>query len=492
MPSSKLLANRTCDDNRDVRCWKAADSVYGIDNTKTRFTNQYVIELCLSDNTLVQFTQPVMAGWTEQIELWATEIQALLPGCIVSPRCNTPAGCGGLLPPPDGATLPRMFARYVSIICCPGAIYPKSATIVEINGEPTNRPLVMDGGQTPEIRGWMCVECEEPVEFFDENMVPLEPQNIPTCWFECGEAMPGAGETDCTWEWQDGCDNKTEPPTPIKALWKTDNKGVVTFDGYFVVNNDGALDPYPTLGGQFVNCTTGEPIEPPCTETMCDLIDVLESMKAPGCDTVACLDYDCASPQFRSGTINTSAGSTVTTLSVDGTNILTGPVPATEADVNAAIAAAGFAGQIEAFTNAAGALKVRNTQPCGPYLTGLSGRVGDRQAWFSLIAIGIVIDPGCVEPCSLYTTLCNVDELATAIACAMAGNTAEDKPHIVVERICVKESVNGESVLVPKLVSLIFNCRTGVLEGYEVNDMPAIPNALDCCTGTPIGAPIDG
>lgn len=494
MPSEKLLSNRKCDDNRDSRCWKSADYVFGIDNTKTRFNQTLVIELQNSDGTTSTFTQTPQVGWTEQIELWATEIQAIYPDCDVSPRCNIAGGCGGLLPPPANATLPSMFARYVSIICCPGSVYPTGATVIERDGKAISLPLIFEGGQLPETRGWMCVECEGDIEWFDQQWNPLAPADIPACWFECAETIPGA-DLACSWEWQDGCDDATDPPTPVMALWKT-CEGQTTFDGYYANDNSGGLDDY-TLTGVFVDCDTGEPVQPPANCTICDLIDVFDKV-LDTCPDDECPDTSCATPRYSWGTVNTTTGSVITNLSIDGTNIVPagGSIASNVAAINAAIAAAGYAGQIEAFTTATGQLRVRSTEPCGPRLTGLSGEAGavggPRLRWFSLIAIGVVIPGQCQDKHGFRSIICNIDDLADAIACAIAEQDTEQKPHIVVERICVKESVNGESVLVPKLVSILFDCTTGAYLSHVVNDMPDIPDALDCCTGNPIGGPIDG
>lgn len=228
-------------------CKKWTTLAVGLDNTGTRFNQTLTIELTNNDGSKTTIQQTPTAGWTQQIEQWAASLAIAYPDCDVEPRCNIAGGCGGLLGPVSDAPLPKMFARYVHLSCCPTGKFPISAKVVD------GKSLVVDFNQTPEKRGYVCVDCAGnvgPLRYENGEVVPAA--DLPACTFDCAESFPELPEAPLNVLL--GCDDGTDPATTIVAT--VEESGAVS---YYVDDGDGGLAEY-TLVGQLVDCTTGEPL----------------------------------------------------------------------------------------------------------------------------------------------------------------------------------------------------------------------------------------
>lgn len=256
-----------------IFCKKWQTLAIGFDNTGTVFNWTSTFEITNSDGSIVTFDQTPTAGWTEQIEQWAASIQALYPDCIVEPRCNLPNGCGGLLGPVSDAPMPKMFARYVHISCCPTGVYPVSAKI--LNGDGAGKDLVTDFNSTPIKFGFQCVDCEGnvgPLKYEDGTDV-LE-ADLPACTFPCEQNLPETPESQCSVDIIPVCEIQPEfeldPDTVIDA-------SIITSDLYlqFVICGsdvdsyayDADGNPHTLADGNYYgNCDDLEPIDPPLPE----------------------------------------------------------------------------------------------------------------------------------------------------------------------------------------------------------------------------------
>ena len=262
---------RLCDKAiTDPECVKWSSNVVFLDNTGTRFSESYEIEVVLADGTSLIISDPGgHAGWTAQMQTWETLFAAEFPECVVEVRCNRPGGCGGLLEPPSDAQPPsNIFARYLSIICCPTSNrVPIQATIIDSsNPNRIGRVLVQFNAQTPERRGWICHDCGAdgaPV-LLDENMEPVPAADLPACWFVCAEDIPSAPESNCSFSLTEGCDNvnSTDPADWVNIVRSASNCDGVYSISYFIEDVDGGLQDY-SLVGDFVDCDSGEPVEEP-------------------------------------------------------------------------------------------------------------------------------------------------------------------------------------------------------------------------------------
>lgn len=109
-----------------------------------------------------------------------------------------------------------------------------------------------------------------------------KPEDL-ACYVPCGHTFgdylaPDA-ESTCETREREGCDSADDTPI-IKLITDCgDNRTIETYtlDSYLNAQSPDDLVEH-TISGKFVNCTTGDEIvdpEPPCTATLCDVVDKL-------------------------------------------------------------------------------------------------------------------------------------------------------------------------------------------------------------------------
>lgn len=405
--SQTLVGYEFCDEDGDIspaplawefgNCIDAVEQIFckkwktlavGLDNTKTRFSWNSVIQLTNSDGSTSTFNQTATGGWTAQINQWATEIQAIYPDCIVEPRCNIAGGCGGLLGPVSDAPLPAMFARYVHISCCPSGVYPISAKI--LSGTGAGRDLIVDFNVTPEKRGYVCVTCdggEGELKFEDGTTVPAA--DLPACTISCSEEFPLTPQSN--YQILDGCDDGTDPSTAVVALYDVSTQSI----SYYIVDADGALEDY-TLVGSFVNCDTGESAVPKdCDDAVL---------------TKPCSDFvdECF---CASGTVNSGRGGIGDPRNGPFSyNNISGQ---TWDEFVLAMSNAGYSVELSVIYNVQGLpfADIRRVEICGPEC------VGDLTYDSSLFPPSVSVALDCSGTKSLRTSLsdCTINALATAL-----------------------------------------------------------------------------
>lgn len=304
------FAQGRCDD-RTPECVKWSSTVVGIDNVGTSYAHNYTIELTLSDGSVVTFNQTPTADHTQQINQWVAAISALLdPTFVVEPRCNLPAGCGGFPPPPAGAELPSMLARYVSIIACPNGVVPIAAKITAATTA-ANVPipslvglqLPLDFTQTPERKGYRCLSCGLTPVWYDDDMELLPVADIPVCWYACAEVIPETPKALCQTVYDQGCDNvgQTNPALFIPGVTRATTfceSGAPT-TAYYVADpgDPNALIPY-TLVGEFVDCASGLPVS---VTTPCDSFEITDLFRITAPTGALKRDWTTADPNLPAG-----------------------------------------------------------------------------------------------------------------------------------------------------------------------------------------------
>jgi hypothetical protein len=255
-------------------CVKGASTVVFLDNTFTRFNEDYTFEFENADGTTTQIMVAATAGWTAQVDAITAAVAAAYPTSVSESRCNRPGGCGGLLAPPaDAQPSGAIFARYTSMLFCPtDPKIPVKATIVDSsNAARIGTTLTLELITTPETRYQICRECgtEGELQFIDGTPVPAA--DIPACVFECSESIPEAPPAACSTQFDSGCDQLPDGSTVdvIRGykICEGDELPTITYH----VEDDGALVDYNDgnglVGGFLLDCATGDPIpepEPEC------------------------------------------------------------------------------------------------------------------------------------------------------------------------------------------------------------------------------------
>lgn len=254
------------------RCVKWSTTVVNVDNSKTQFGADAEVEVTQECGTVVVEPLPASAGWTAQVDAISALFSGLYPEANIDSRCNKPAGCGNLLPPPADAPTSKMFARYTSMVFCPTEVcMPTRVRWRPVGGSWVD--LVIEVIETPEQRGFECGPvCGEKTLYqgYDENGdgIPVPEADLPACVFDCAETIPAAPEPVCPTDVVEGCDEVDGVRTPIIRT-------VTTCPGepfellYWIENEFEALVPH-TLVGVFVDCVSGEPIPGPETPAAAD------------------------------------------------------------------------------------------------------------------------------------------------------------------------------------------------------------------------------
>lgn len=257
----------------EVQCKKASTLYTVIDNTGTRFNWTADIELTWSDGAVSVINQTPTGGWSAQLNQWVTLVQAVLdercPAAVAEARCNiTPAGCGGLLPPPDEllGIIPEMRWRYLQILACPTCPAIVRARTIQVNGVERfiDLPLKFVKGQ--EFRYDLCQSCGEAGVLYEQgtNNV-VAPANYPICLFDCAENIPEAPSSTCTFVTRDLCDDGNDLGggvlQPVVAVYTNCGDGEFLTSTY-ILDVDGGLSEYTPIGN-LVDCDSGGQVEPP-------------------------------------------------------------------------------------------------------------------------------------------------------------------------------------------------------------------------------------
>lgn len=250
------------------RQWKIA--AYMFDNTRTRFTWAGELEFETSTGRVVSAPVAATTGWSAQVDALVAATAASFPHITdIGPRCNfLPNGCGGFPPPPTGAVVNDMFARYIHINACPGQEVPTKVTFVRDTGD--RIPLDMEFFEGPTTYGFYCAtECEgiqetDPLMF--EDGTPVPEADMPACTIPCTAQFDEIAGLTCTYTTDVGCD--PEGDTEVQVFRKiTSCPGADDYISYHI-EVDGALEDYPMQGDFLVDCETGDPVPEP--EPDCD------------------------------------------------------------------------------------------------------------------------------------------------------------------------------------------------------------------------------
>lgn len=251
-------------------CVKWSSTVVFIDNTGTRFNESHEITITNVDGTTTVVNADPTSGWTPQLNEWQSIFAAAYPDAVVEVRCNTPGGCGGLLPAPaDAQPSSAIVWRYLSMIHCPtDQKIPVKAEITDSsNLARIGHILTYESISTPEKRGYRCATCNDgygSLKFDDGTDVPEA--DLPVCTFACAEEIPAPPVSACEFDaLEGGCDNVNSED---ENGWLPVTRVVSICDGsisasYYTEDPDGGLNDYE-LVGEFVDCDSGTVVpEPP-------------------------------------------------------------------------------------------------------------------------------------------------------------------------------------------------------------------------------------
>ncbi len=263
-----------------TECVKWSSTVVFFDNTGTRFTESHEITVTNVDGTETVINAAPTTGWTQQLQEWQAQFQAAYPEAIVEVRCNIPGGCGGLLAPPsDAQPSDAIQWRYLSMIHCPtDQKIPVKAEITDSsNPARIGRVLVYDSVQTPEKRGYRCVDCETGYgNLKNEDGTEVPESDLPVCVFSCAETIPQSPESACTFDaLEGGCDDVNSDD---ETLWVPTTRIVSICDGvisadYYTEDPDGGLEDYELIGN-FVECDSGTVVPDP-EPVPCERADII-------------------------------------------------------------------------------------------------------------------------------------------------------------------------------------------------------------------------
>ena len=312
-------------DDGQLFCVESQEWTYGLDNTGTRFSDTaatYCLEL--SDGSTVEWSQTATANWAAQLTEWAANIQTAADSAglqwFVEPRfvdnpnppnidgtINGPGGTPSGLPgAPTPAIAEALIAdgmawRYVNFQICPGQPVPVRAyrKTSDLYGDELYELNTAGAILGPIKEFWVCADCDgkdsgsllwlkkDPEN--PQELIPAEAGEIPNCYEPCGtlalaDAPP---DRDCQFEIDVACDNNNSDQ--IGDFTNTITRRATICNGeqiavdYFQAdpNDAGALVDYE-LVGDFVDCASGIPIEPP--EVQCDKPDI-DFCLVSGCES---------------------------------------------------------------------------------------------------------------------------------------------------------------------------------------------------------------
>lgn len=261
-----------CQDNVPA-CVTWYSLVTGLDNTGTNFTHNYTIQLEFNDGTTATFNQAPTVSWTQQLTLWANEIQSLLGSpYLAEVRYRNPsnpyAGGSGLPGVPDGIDLPKMAYRYTHITGCPRDKAIIKATIIDSPDSPNlvGYTLALDYAETKKQYGWLCVECGHNGTLFYQDWSEVAVADLPVCYFMCNETLPATPISICeSFPPEEACDNLNDPNqnnwVNIFVVYsQCDGEPIST--AYYTQDSDGGFIPYIPVG-EIVDCDTGEIVTEP-------------------------------------------------------------------------------------------------------------------------------------------------------------------------------------------------------------------------------------
>ena len=314
-----LRPNKPQDLDEHIFCLESQEWTYGIDNTGTRYNDVATYEISLSDGTTLSFSQDGSStNWTPQLIEWANNIQQAADDAglqwFVEPRfiddynvtnldgtINGPGGTPSGLPGAPSELVAvslhdgGMRWRYVNIQICPGQPVPVGARRLTSNLY-TNNPyeLTTAGpvlGPVQEFK--VCESCDKdgsinqhwlirddgakPAGFVGVYYRDANAGEIPNCYFPCGflSLQPSPPGRECTFFIETECDNLNQTD---QSMFETE----ITRRTVYCPGQPPTIDylhPDPadptalveyTLVGEFVDCDTGEVIEPPkppCEDT---------------------------------------------------------------------------------------------------------------------------------------------------------------------------------------------------------------------------------
>lgn len=300
-----------CED-RSTECVESQEWTYGLDNTGTTFTDTASYELTLSDGSVLEFDQTPTGGWSQQLTLWAANIQAAanaaglqwfveprfidtynpsnLDGTINGPG-GTPSGLPGAPSLPVALALhPAMAWRYINFQIAPGQPVPVDAKrIISTTYGDTPFTLTTAGAVLGPISKFQrCVSCgEEPTWYLQDGVTLADPGEIPEFWQPCGTLalIPPPPDRDCEFLISVACDNNNSANTVDFTNTITRRATVCSGEqiavDFFQADplDPGALVPY-TIVGDFVDCATGVPIEEP--EAPCEDFALTKAFRLTG------------------------------------------------------------------------------------------------------------------------------------------------------------------------------------------------------------------
>lgn len=270
-------------------CWKSKFVEGGLDNTFTSFkhTNQ-VFEVLFSDGTNNTFNIASATNWSNQVQQMADGLGSIMPWAEdTNSYCIN--GCGDLTEPV--VPLPLMFARYAGFRTCPGDPVPVNVSYTSDQAE-KSVDLVLQFVETETFYWDRCSKCGDPTDVIWTNALTGEvSEEVPPCAIPCCDDFKETPTTNCQFfPPVDGCDNGTEPPTPIARVSKDCGNGIE--NSYLIDDGDGGFEDY-ALVGQFTSCTSGEvvPEEEPDTgleDKICELIDKIDELIGDSDDKCPC------------------------------------------------------------------------------------------------------------------------------------------------------------------------------------------------------------
>ena len=276
-------------------CVKSKALYTVIDNTGTSFANENLIKLYFTDGTDRTILQPVVSGWTAQLQSWDDLITDVLnskcgafsietrynPPPYNSSDLSTYTPPDGLLAPPSElwGLIPSMAYRYLQITACSTCPAINKAELLAVNGVELTTPilLTLTFVEGLEKRYDLCQDCgKEGVLFYQNTEIEVPESDYPVCFFDCGEQLPPVPESGCLFTIVDYCDDGVVDGNgnlkPVVARYSDCGDGAILTDIY-EVDADGGLILYTPIGN-IVDCDTGDDATPPTPVTFEEPFDI--------------------------------------------------------------------------------------------------------------------------------------------------------------------------------------------------------------------------
>lgn len=273
-----LTTSTECERDVKLQCKKSSTLYTVIDNAGSRFNWNMLIELTLTDDSIVTVNHLPQSNWNNSllhlVDLFTEALQTKCSQFTAEVRFNPrpftltdftgQTAPNGLLFPPSeiAGSIPNMGWRYVQINACPTCVSIKRARIINVNGNEFNRDLPLSFVSGIEKRYDLCQDCAEEGTLYYQgtNEVVLDADK-PPCLFDCSENIPSPPEAGCNFTIIEGCDNLPDGTQQEIFIQYADCGTGELVNAIYVLDTDGGLVDYEVQGT--IDDCNGNNIEPP-------------------------------------------------------------------------------------------------------------------------------------------------------------------------------------------------------------------------------------